>query len=80
MVSGNREKESAMYVYALLDDSETMGIYSSEENALAAAQIYMAEQMWHNCRIRKRFLDSTRFDNSPVLWYEDCGKLVRYVD
>jgi len=69
-----------MNVYTLGDGTDIVGIYSTESDALTAAHRYIAERMCHNCRIAERLLDSDRFFGSTVLWYEDCGKLVRYVD
>jgi hypothetical protein len=76
----SRGKEPDMSIYTLTDGGETVGIYSTEKKALAAAHRYIDERMWHACQVLRRPLDSDRFYGSTVLWYEDCGKLVRWVD
>ena len=71
-----------MYVYALIDGSETVGIYATEETALEFAKIYMESRMWHYCRIRRHAVggDPKGFSTGDTIWYEDCGQMVRNVD
>ena len=70
-----------MNVYALTDGSQTMGIYATETEALAAARLYMASRMWHACQVRQHTLGDTNFSGGAmILWYEECGQMVANVN